>query len=56
MNRAETVETITAQLDGVPMEPSELPQFLMAYIMDPSFDRGGICEAEKTIKRQRGWQ
>lgn len=56
MNRAETVETITAQLDGVPMEPGELPQFLMMYVADPDYDRAGICEAEKTIKRQRGWQ
>lgn len=56
MNRTETVETITAQLDGVPMEPSELPQFLMMYVTDPDYDRAGICEAEKVIKRQRGWQ
>ena len=56
MNRAETVETITAQLEGVPMEPSELPSFLMMYITDLDFDRAGICEAEQLIIRERGWK
>ena len=55
MNRAETVETIVAQLDGMEMEANELTSFMMLYIMDPAFDRGGICEAEKIIKRARGW-
>ena len=56
MDRAQTVETITAQLDGVPMEAAELPQFLMMYIMDRDYDRAGICEAEKKIRRERGWE
>ena len=55
MDRAETVETITAQLRDVPMEWNELPQFLMMYVMDPDYDRAGICEAEKAIQRERGW-
>lgn len=55
MDRAATVETITTQLRGVPMEPKELPQFLMMYISDPDYDRAGICEAEKAIQRERGW-
>lgn len=55
MNRAETVETITTQLRGVPMAPKELPQFLMMYVTDPDYDRGGICEAEKAIQSERGW-
>ncbi len=56
MNRAETVETITTQLRGVPMEARELPQFLMMYIMDRDYDRAGICEAERVIQRERGWK
>lgn len=56
MDRAETVETITAQLDGVEMEKSELPTFLMMYIMDRDYDRAGICEAEKKIRQARGWE
>ena len=53
---AEQVEVITTALRDVPMEPGELPQFLMLYIEDMSFGRGAICEAEKKIKQERGWK
>lgn len=52
----EQINTITTALRDVPMEESELPSFLMLYIMDRSFSRAAICEAEKNIRRAKGWR
>ena len=46
------VEQIVQALSSVPMEPGELSGFLMLYILDESFSRAAICEAEKLIKRR----
>jgi len=51
----EQVVTIVTALGQVPMEPQELPMFLMMYITDRTYSRAAICQAEKEIKIQRGW-
>jgi hypothetical protein len=48
------VETIVTALGSTPMKSSELPQFLMLYILDPSFSRGAISEAEKKLRSALG--
>lgn len=51
----EQVEAITSALRDVPMEQDELSSFLMMWITDRAFSRAAICEAEKLVRRARGW-
>lgn len=46
------VDTIVCGLGSVPMYKDELSSFLMMYILDESFSRAAICEAEKIIRRK----
>jgi hypothetical protein len=55
MDRKRQAETIAKALRDVPMEKDELPSFLMMWVEDMTYDRAAICEAEKLIRKERGW-
>lgn len=46
----EQVETITTALQSVPL--NLLPTALMMYILDTSYSRPAICEAEKILRKR----
>ncbi len=50
------VDMIVTQLRDVPMEHTELPQFLMLYIEDMSIHRGAITTAERELEKLHGWK
>lgn len=49
------VETICKQFLTSALEEAHLAQFLMMFILDMSYNRAAICEAEKKIRKEKGW-
>jgi hypothetical protein len=51
MTYQQQVETIRKQAQAAGITAAELPRFLLLFIMDLSYDRAAICEAEKELRR-----
>lgn len=49
------VDTIYTQFTTSSLEQEHLSSFLMMFIMDKSYNRAAICEAEKKILKEKGW-
>ncbi len=54
MTYAEQVETIFTVISTTDCILGELPAFLVPYILDQSYSRAAICEAEKRLKNLLG--